>query len=798
MRIMTNETIDAAQIPLADIARIRTRYLRSVNIERDFYGTETPDDYILTPASLVSLERIAAGIRQPSARAFSITGPYGSGKSAFALFAAKILAPAPLTATFLRTQIQSQDPEIAGRLLGEDAAAGYWPILITGGREPLASALVRGLRQSFYHLPEIASRAVLRKLSKEWHPVLEAEHPTAHSVTDLFIAASILIKKHHPASKGLVVVVDELGKFLEYAALHPERGDMQVLQELAECAARSLEIPLFLLTILHQAFEEYSHKLSPQQRQEWQKVQGRFVDIPFEDGAEEKVRLLARAIEQQDNLEAQDLLDQIADQHLSDCQRLSLMPKSLTGGEFRHVLRQTYPLHPLTVLVAPHLFRRFGQNERSLFSFLSSEEPHGFQDFLRSHSLTAWDAPFLRLDHLYDYVVATLGSSLYSHPTSKLWSETEDALYRVADKPPVQSRLVKTIGLLHILGEQTRISPSKDVLRFALSEEAGADDAVDEAIAALESSTLITYRRFKGAYRLYEGSDIDVDARLREARSHFSQGTDAIRLAGRLEANPPIVARRHSYDMGTLRSFEVRCCRPAAIETEILAGQRRSDGLLVLCLASHRGEVADAERRLQEFLPDHPDVVVGLNVETDALHESAVAVECLLWVQSETPALSKDRVASREVRERLLDATAAFQNEWERLLRPQRVTESSSWFYHGQREPVTSYRKLQELLSRACGEAFPDTPRLRNELINRRQLSGAAAAARRNLIAAMIARREQPRLGITGYPPERSMYASLLESTGIHRPVQAGPHAETEEWGIFPPRPDEDPSRAYA
>ncbi len=55
-----------------------------------------------------------------------------------------------------------------------------------------------------------------------------------------------------------------------------------------------------------------------------------------------------------------------------------------------------------------------------------------------------------------------------------------------------------------------------------------------------------------------------------------------------------------------------------------------------------------------------PDVIVGVTVETDALHEAALAVECLLWVQAETPELRNDRVATREVRERLQEATQRF------------------------------------------------------------------------------------------------------------------------------------------
>jgi len=51
---------------------------------------------------------------------------------------------------------------------------------------------------------------------------------------------------------GIVVIIDELGKLLEHAALHPEESDVQVLQEMAEAASRSHEYPIWFVTILHQ------------------------------------------------------------------------------------------------------------------------------------------------------------------------------------------------------------------------------------------------------------------------------------------------------------------------------------------------------------------------------------------------------------------------------------------------------------------------------------------------------------------------------------------------------------------
>ncbi len=514
--------------------------LRSVNLERDFYSVNPLDGYLPTPSALAALERVAVGIAHPHARAFSVTGPYGSGKSSFALYACKVLAPASFGAATARENASRLEPNLSLYLFS-DRESGFWPILITGSRESLSRALIKGLIEGLRRLPDDAGQQVLVHLEKEYKDILVSDNPSAQDVTKLFAAASTFSLLESRTCRGLLVVVDEMGKFLEYAARHPAQGDLYVLQELAEYASRSQQAPLVIITVLHQAFEEYATRLSATQRQEWQKVQGRYTDIPFGDGPEETLRLLSQAMQVQEDV-TPTALHQVRQWQQEQCRNLHLLPPALSAGEFFEIAANTYPLHPLTLLLLPHVFRRFGQNERSLFSFLSGDDPHSLSAFLRDHHLSAASLPWLRPHHLYDYITAALGSTLYAHPTAKLWSETQEALFRLRDRDPMQAALVKTIGLLHILGEQTRALPSRDVLRFALAESSDDYQPIDEALDVLQRATLITYRQFKKAYRLYEGSDIDIDARLREARPQFALGADAVALAERL-GNAPAPSR---------------------------------------------------------------------------------------------------------------------------------------------------------------------------------------------------------------------------------------------------------------
>src|SRR5690606_28899017 len=77
---------------LYEIFRDGERFRRSGNIAADYSNPRALDDYILTSLSKAVVSRIANGLRaNATGRAWSITGPYGAGKSAAVLLLAEIL-----------------------------------------------------------------------------------------------------------------------------------------------------------------------------------------------------------------------------------------------------------------------------------------------------------------------------------------------------------------------------------------------------------------------------------------------------------------------------------------------------------------------------------------------------------------------------------------------------------------------------------------------------------------------------------------------------------------------------------
>jgi hypothetical protein len=93
---------------------------------------------------------------------------------------------------------------------------------------------------------------------------------------------------------------------------------------------------------------------------------------------------------------------------------------------------------------------------------------------------------------------------------------------------------------------------------------------------------------------------------------------------------------------------------------------------------------------------------------------------------------------------------------------------------------------IDALLSRACEAAYPQAPRIWNELINRRALSSAAARARAELVQALRRHADQPDLAISGHGPDWAIYRSVIRAGGLHREVDG-------VWRIMPPDAAADP-----
>ena len=773
-----------SNIPLSDLFQVKGRFRRSVHLERDFYTENALDGYVLTATAREMLSRVISTLEnEATSKAWSLTGPYGSGKSAFALFAAKLLGDpnAPTTRQALDL-LERGDANLYEKFKyingnGKNSLSGFCPVLISGERAPLSLGLLRGLVHGLTASNgTIPSTSLIQESQNLLETAEKGTIPSASEITALFESAANAICES--GGSGLLVVVDELGKFLEYATQQPTQGDMFILQTLAEFADRSENTPLFLMTILHQAFELYAERAGKSQQEEWAKVQGRFEDIAFSESTEQVLRLVGTALEKHSEVVPKDNLNTVID--------LGLKPHQLKKNEFIPLLESCLPLHPTVALLIGPIFRRFAQNERSIFAFLSASEPYGLQDFLSLQHYNGSVLPTFSLADLYDYLNATQGNRLYTSQTGKKWAEIESAINQLADPSPMVVRLIKTIGLLGVVNEPIpNLKASDELLYYAL------DDNTEEfatefknALSTLKRRSIVIHRSYNDVYALWEGSDVDIEVRLRDAAAHIDTKVALATDLSRYMPTRPLVARRHLFQTGTLRYFTVRYTDLENFDADLAEPLNDADGLILYALPASEEEVTKLVKKVNDRdTANREEVLIAIPRTIGFLRDAVTQLAYLHWIDENTPELEGDAVARRELSIRMIEAERGVTDRLTEIF-GQNSEGSCTWYHKGQPADINSPKARNAYLSKICDVVYHKTPFILNELINRRKISGAATTARKKIIQAMLENGEKKNLGITGYPAEMSIYRSLLWNTGIHREVEG-------VWGFHPPNPDD-------
>jgi len=752
---------------LAAFVRIRQSGVRSVNVEQDLRQTKIAEGYVLTAQARRSMARILESVDSAAPqRAWTLTGPYGSGKSYFGLFLMNLLGVSSPAHLHTLEQLKQVDPVLADNVVRSsqmNQTQGLLPIAITGYRATLQECIWNGVRRA---IEPFNNDCDIQNILN--HTALWADNGQSHLLIDGLRCLLKAITKPSLGYSGILLILDEMGKPLEYASAHPEKADIYLLQGIAELANRSGDTPLLFVGMLHQAFERYAGHADTLTQREWAKIQGRFEDIAFQEPPIQQMWLLANALEYADERALQTVWPE-TEQLIEEAIQGGWSPPLMKEDEFHKLCRRTLPFHPTAMIALPYLFQRLAQNERSIFAYLTSSEPLSFQEYLANQTTRA---PRVRLSDLFDYLAANYQGRLYSMLRARPLTE---ALERIESEPNLSSlaaELLKTIGILSWLSESGPFHASVEKVLFAVRSSDRTDTQIREALQKLQKQSTIVFRRFNQTYAIWQGSDVDIDERVEEAQQRQLASFSPAQAVQQYLPPQPIVARRHSYETGTTRFFEVRYVDMLSRDQLSLTANEGASGLVLLCLSASPTEAEDFATWAQDAqFQERPELILGVMERTPRLAALLKDMRCLHWVRDNTPELRDDPVARRELRTRLSELETLIRNELDETLRFHRSTDTAGcrWYRCGREATRLAQRSLSHLLSKVCDEIFDASPIIRNEILNRRQVSAPGAAARRSLIEAMLLQAEKPSLGIEGFPPGRSMYESLLKADEFHR-----------------------------
>lgn len=724
---------DKTQTALSDIVQISRQYQRSIRVDADIGRTDALSGYICHATAAAVIDGMAKQLASTNQRCFTWTGPFGGGKSSLAVGLASALHPNKALRTKAREVLHlDAKPEF-------DTAFPVrkgWLLVPTVGRRGSVIAELHGALR----------RAQGRNVDGR-------SKPNAQS-----LIAELLDEAKSRPHDGVLVIIDEMGKFLEASALG-SGDDVYFFQELAEAAARS-DGRLVVVGVLHQSFGQYSARLGIDTRDDWTKVQGRYVDMPFVAASDEVVELIGRAIEAKKNPPS---WIRVASKSIAVAIRSR---RPAVGQGFAAALERCWPLHPaMAALLGPISKRQFGQNERSTFGFLSSVEPNGFRAYLNATPKS--ESNCYRPSDYWDYLRSNLEPAILASPDGHRWSQAVEAVERAEVKTgdALLVTLIKSIAIIDLFRNGSGLVADEVVLGALFYDRK--PDELALALNKLAALKVALFKNYTGAWSVFEGSDFDIDGAIAHALAS-SPGIDYGRLS-QLMGVHPVVAKRHYHETGSMRWMELLLCsieQAEKVAADFLP-KKGEFGVFILALPSKGMSLRAASIRAQACAKLKPwPVIVGIPTNHARISDLSAELVALEQVKDRHE-LSGDAVARREVYARLAATRADLEDQLQAAL-------TLAKWHKGDNQIVEPGAKLSPEASQLADDLFTDTPPVWSELVNRDSVSSNSVKARRDLLHAMVNAEGQEALGFEGYPAERGLYETLLSSAGLHRQDASG------------------------
>ena len=676
-------------------------FTTSVNIIRD---TDRDFNYIPTPNATQVVSQIINDFKK-GIRSFNVVGTYGTGKSSFLL---------------------AFEQSIRG-------TKRYF--------EP--NFLVK---PKVDFIKVIGSYSSIVEQFADVFDVQTEKNKQENILSEIFNCYHSLGKEN----KILFILIDEFGKFLEYASKHNPEEELYFVQQLAEFC-NNPKHNIVLITTVHQSLESYAYSLSKTQQQEWTKVKGRFREITFNEPVEQLLYLASEYV-------AEHFESKTSKSVIQKCLKLATETKAFNFNQdfLKDITSKLYPLDILSANILTLSLQRYGQNERSLFSFLESSDHTGLSKFNKLEN------PFYNLSNVYDYLNFNFYSFLTSryNPDFSGWVSIRSSIEKVERAlidSPINDCLkaIKTIGLLNIFsasGSVLDFNFFSDYLKIACGVE-----NPTLVIKDLEKRDIIRYRTHSSRYILFEGTDLDIHSALVEAGDKLLEVNDITSLLNKYFNFSPVFAKLYSFEKGTPRYFQFRITE-YPITNESPVGE--IDGFVNLVFNNKLKE-SDIQNKSKQ----QEEAVIY------CFFKNSLEIKNLLFeiekIQKVILENEKDKVAIREL-ESINSSQVRLLNHY--------ISDSIysgskdvKWFFNGTEKKINGKKDFNKLLSQVCSIVYDATPVFKNELVNKHKISSSIHTAKKNYFKALSNNWDKENLGFedSKFPPEKTIYLSLLKENGI-------------------------------
>lgn len=782
----------------------------SVNIGYDLNHDDKLKNFIPTKSSLQLLKEILLSTRPDSTeRARVLVGAYGKGKSHIVLTILSMLMQCDRSLfTHLMPKID-EDPELKQLVDNyySDPKNKILPVIINGSSTSLPQAFLLALQRTLSEntldiMPETNYRAAVRTIQKwkedypevyqkfkngismpieafyseleaysvEAYEEFERIYPklTAGSVFNPFVGfdvvdlyESVTRSLKEKGYLGIYVVYDEFSKFLEANITAASVSDTKMLQDFAEKCNRSGNTQLHLMLISHKEISNYIDRLPKQKVDGWRGVSDRFKHIHLNNNFAQTYEIISTVIiKDKEKWPAfrDDAKNNKKFEELENHYKKHPIFSDSAEDELSTTIYGCYPLHPVSTFILPRLSERIAQNERTLFTFLSADGHATLSSFLRKVGRPTFK--LLTPDVIFDYFYPVFQKEPISGEMHKNFILTMQILEQIREQE-LESKIVKTISLIYMLGQFDKLKPIKEELVGIYGLDYSTS-AIDKAIEHLIKDEYVIYLKQSNGYlKLKQSSGVDIEQKISDAVTSMNARFSMKEALNASNIDNYVYPSRYNDEKEMTRYFEFQFIEDYEVDGEIdwnkKAESVNADGVIYAIISNDEESLPQIRKKITATSRGVDRGIFIVPKKASSIEKTLKefeAVQALRSTAKENTILFEEYEVVYEDLQEVINSFISGYTHPEEY--------KSVYIYDGQEHNILRKAALTKLASEICDKVFSETPVINNESINKDIITSVANTSRNKIIAGLLRNTLEPNLGLAGTGQEVSIMRSTL------------------------------------
>lgn len=795
----------------------------SVNIGYDLNNVEKLQNFIPTKSSLsLMLDILQSTDNSSTERARVLIGAYGKGKSHIVLTILSILMKKEWK-YFDKLSSRIEQDSLLDKTIHDyyDSEKKLLPVIINGGNTSVGQAFLLALQKTLIEndlmdvMPETNYKAALRTIEKwksefpdtynsfvkemgkpaqriisllenydaDTYTSFENIYPklTAGSIFNPFVGFDI-IELYESVVKGIknkgyngiYVVYDEFSKYLEANIKTATINDIKLLQDFAEKCNRSASLQMHILLISHKEIANYIDSLPKQKLDGWKGVSERFKHIHLNNNFSQTYEIISSVIKKSPQIwdkfleSNNDIIDSVVNLYSAHG-----IFADISNEDYKSTVVGCYPLHPVTMFILPRLSERVAQNERTLFTFLSSKGISTLPTFLDSYNDDCFK--LITPDMIFDYFEPLFRKESYTSELYNNYILTKNILEKL-EQLSLESKIIKVLSLIYILEHFDKLKPTINELDGIFSLEYSHEE-ISGAVENLIDNKYVVYQKVSNGFlRLKQTSGIDIKREIYNAIEKSKASFSITETLNSASLDNYIYPSRYNDEREMTRFFAFEFVDGVNITSDIdwnlKSESIEADGVIYGIIPQSEEDIEKLKRDLLLSSQKNGRFVFILPKNYSNIYDIALKFKAITELRDMSIGndllFDEYEVIFEDLREVISDFINSYTHP---------ETYRSIYIYDGREQQIIRKAALSSLLSNICDVIYPKTPIINNEVINKNELSSAAFNSRNKIITSLLRNTLEPNLGFSGSGQE----VSIMRSTLINKKVLV---SENNMWRI--------------